>query len=57
MSRTLEELMKQSNISNRDNFLDSLNDQLRDDNHDISLDERLEIISTCFDKNINSVIM
>jgi hypothetical protein len=33
-----------------------LNAQLKADNHDISLDEKLDIITTCFDKNVNSVI-
>lgn len=27
------------------------------DNHDIALEEKMEIISTCFDKNIHSVII
>ena len=27
------------------------------DNHDAALDERLEIITTCFENNVNSVIM
>ena len=27
------------------------------DNHDFALDERLEIVTTCFDETINSVIM
>ena len=27
------------------------------DNHDLALEEKLEIITTCFDKNIHSVII
>ena len=38
-------------------FLDDLDAQLSRDNHDIALDERLEIISTCFNKCIKSVVM
>lgn len=34
-----------------------LNTQLKFDNHDMALDERLEIITTCFEKNVGSVIM
>jgi len=34
-----------------------LNTRLRNDNHDIALDEKMEIITTCFNKNVNSVIM
>jgi hypothetical protein len=35
----------------------ALNTQLKHDNHDIALDEKLEMITTCFEKNINSVIL
>jgi hypothetical protein len=35
----------------------ALNTQLKFDNHDIALDEKLEIITTCFEKNVGSVIM
>lgn len=31
--------------------------QLKFDNHDLALDEKLEIITTCFDKQIHSVII
>ena len=31
--------------------------QLRIDNHDFGVDERMEIISTCFEKSITTVIM
>ena len=41
----------------KEKFLDDLDAKLKQDNHDIALDERMEIISTCFNKNINSVII
>ena len=41
----------------KEKFLDDLDAKLKQDNHDIALDERLEIISTCFNKNVNSVIL
>ena len=41
----------------KEKFLDDLDAKLQQDNHDIALDERMEIITTCFNKNINSVIM
>ena len=41
----------------QEKFLNDLETQLRVDNHDIGVDERLEIIATCFDKNISSVVM
>ena len=56
---TLEQLLAQSKMDKetKEKFLDDLDSKLKQDNHDISLDERMEIITTCFNKNINSVIM
>ena len=56
---TLEQLLAQSKMDKetKEKFLDDLDAKLKQDNHDISLDERMEIITTCFNKNINSVIM
>ena len=34
-----------------------LNSQLKVDNYDFGLSERLEIVTTCFDKTISSMIM
>ena len=45
------------NKEDQEKFLESLNRQLKVDNHDFALDERLEIVTTCFDKTIGSVIM
>ena len=54
-TETLEQLFKQSNMDKqtKQKFLDDLDAQLRRDNHDMALDERLEIVSTCF--NINTL--
>ena len=41
----------------KEKFLDDLDAKLKQDNHDIAVDERMEIIATCFNKNVNSVIM
>ena len=41
----------------KEKILDDLDAKLKQDNHDIALDERMEIISTCFNKNINWVII
>ena len=41
----------------KDLYIKTLNAQLRADNHDLALDERLEIINTCFTKTVNSVVM
>ena len=59
MSRSLDELISQSGMAGKDRevFLDDLDRRLRLDNHDLSTDERLEIITTCFGKTVNSVIM
>lgn len=55
---TLTFLMQKSKFNEKEkgDFLDALNAQLKVDNHDISLDEKLDIITTCFDKNVQSVI-
>ena len=55
---TLDFLLKNSKFTEAEkgDFLDALNVQLKVDNHDISLDEKLEMITTCFDKNVNSVV-
>ena len=45
------------NKADQEQFYRDLENQLRIDNHDFGVDERLEIISTCFDKCITSVIM
>ena len=37
--------------------MNDLESQLKIDNHDIAVDERLEIIGYCMEKNIDSVIM
>lgn len=56
---TFEHLFTQNGFdpSQRKDFLTAVNTQLKYDNHDNALDERLEIIMTCFEKNISSVIL
>jgi len=56
---TFEHLFAQSKFTpeQKADFLKELNTQLRFDNHDIALEERLEIITTCFDKNVGSIIL
>ena len=58
-TETLEQLFKQSGMDKqtKQKFLDDLDAQLSRDNHDMALDERLEIISTCFNKCIKLVVM
>ena len=41
----------------KDKFMTDLERQLTIDNHDIGLEERMDIVSFCFDKTIASVIM
>ncbi len=55
----LEQLFKQSKFSAKDKetFLKDLEGQLKMDNHDIALEEKLHIISVCFDKTVNSIFM
>lgn len=56
---SLEHLFAQSKFTQeqKTDFLKALNTQLKYDNHDIALDERLEIVTTCFEKNVGSVII
>ena len=56
---TIDQLMGQSNLDapQKEKFLKDLEKQLSIDNHDISVDERMEIIETCFGKCITSVVM
>jgi len=55
---TLDFLLNNSKFTETEkgDFLDALNALLKVDNNDISLDEKLEMITTCFDKNVNSVV-
>ena len=57
--KTLDELFSQSKMDSKtkEKFLDDLDAKLKQDNHDIAVDERMEIIATCFNKNVHSVIM
>ena len=59
MNETLEQLFKQSKFTqkDKDEFLKDVERQLVQDNHDISLDEKLTIVQTCFDRTVNSIIM
>ena len=47
---TLEQLLKQSGLKGKEyeKFMDDLEKQLTIDNHDFGVEERLEIVSTCF---------
>lgn len=55
----MEHLFKQCDFTadQRRDFLVALNTQLKHDNHDNALDEKMEIITYCFEKNVGSVIM
>ena len=56
---TLNSLFTSSGFSakQKEDFLSSLDAQLQSDNHDLALEEKMEIIGTCFKRNINSVVM
>ena len=58
MADTLEKLLTQSkfNPKEKEAFKKELEQTLQNDNHDIALEEKLTIVSTCFDKTVNSVI-
>jgi len=58
-TKTLDFLLKNSkfNGDERKDFIKTLDTQLKMDNHDLALDEKLEIITTCFDKQIHSVVI
>ena len=40
----------------KEKFLDALQFQVSNDSHDMAIQEKLDIISTCLDKNMNSII-
>lgn len=56
---TIDQLLAQSSMSKdqSEKFFKDLDNQLTIDNHDMAVDERLEIISTCFGHTIGSVVM
>ena len=56
---TIDQLLEQSKFSadQKAKFLNDLETQLEIDNHDIGVDERLEMIHYCMEKNVDSVIM
>ena len=45
------------NEADKQKFLDDLEKQLTIDNHDFSVQDRLEMIDLCFNKTVASVIM
>ena len=55
----LEQLFKQSKFSQKekDAYLKELDAQLKMDNHDISLEEKMQAVNLCFEKNVNSIFM
>ena len=59
MSSTFDKLIEQSNLSPDEatQFKRDLDQQLDFDNHDLAVQERMEIVSTCYQKNVNSVIV
>eukprot|EP00347_Sterkiella_histriomuscorum_P022904 403336719 len=58
-SEILEQLFKQSkfNAAEKLAFTQNLEQRLKIDNHDQALEEKMNIVMTCFDKTVNSVIM
>lgn len=58
-AKTLDFLLQNSgfNAQESKDFKTTLDAQLKFDNHDIALEEKMEVITTCFDKNIHSVII
>ena len=59
MSNTFEKLIQQSKMTpdQAAQFKQDLNQQLDFDNHDLAVQERMDIISTCYQNNVNSVIV
>ncbi len=59
MVEQLEQVFKQSkfNVKEKEFFMNGLESQLKQDNHDLSVQEKLQIVTTCFDRQVNSVIM
>jgi hypothetical protein len=58
-AKTVDFLLQNSGFNDQESkdFKTTLDAQLKFDNHDIALEEKMEIITTCFDKNIHSVII
>lgn len=56
---SIDQLLDQSSLDQKekDKFLNDLEKQLQVDNHDYSVQDRLEMIDTCFNKTVASVIM
>ncbi len=56
-NQVFEALFKQSkfNAKEKEQFLKELEGQLKLDNHDIALEEKMQAIAVCFDKSINSI--
>ena len=59
MSNTFDKLIQQSKVTpdQAAQFKQDLNQQLDFDNHDLAVQERMDIISTCYQNNVNSVIV
>jgi len=55
----IDSLLSQSKFKEKEKqaFKEVLERRLAQDNHDIALNEKLSIISHCFDKNVDSVVM
>ena len=55
----LEHLFKQSKFTAKDkeDFFRDLEQQLKIDNHDISLEEKMHTISVCFGKTVQSIFI
>ena len=49
--------MKQSkfNAKEKEQYLKDIEAQLKIDNHDIALEEKMQTIQVCFEKNVNSI--
>lgn len=55
----LAQLFKQSkfNLHDKEFYLKDLEKQLAIDNHDIALEEKMQAVQVCFEKNVNSIFM
>ena len=55
----LEQLFKQSKFAQKekDAYLKEVEQQLKNDNHDIALEEKMQAVAVCFDRTVHSTFM
>jgi len=56
-SSTLTYLLRNLTSVQQNDYRLALDAQLKSDNHDLAVEEKLQIITYCFDKSVNSVVM